>query len=38
MQNYNSKQISELLVSNTNCKVNQHFEQKWAEILKIDID
>ena len=38
MQNYNTRQIYELLMSNTNCKVNQHFKQKWAEILKIDLD
>ena len=25
-------------MSNTNCKVNQHFKQKLAEILKIDLD
>ena len=38
MQNCNTRQIYELLMSNTNCKVNQHFKQKWAEILKIDFD
>ena len=38
MQNCNTRQIYELLMSNTNCKVNQHFKQKWAEILKIDLD
>ena len=38
MQNRNTRQIYELLMSNTNCKVNQHFKQKWAEILNIDLD
>ena len=38
MQNCNTRHIYELLVSNTNCKVNQHFKQKWAEILKIYLD
>ena len=37
-QNCNTRQIYELLMSNTNCKVNQHFKQKWAEILNIDFD
>ena len=38
MQNCNTRQIYELLMSNTSCKVNQLFEQKWAEILNIDLD
>ena len=38
MQNCNTRQIYELLMSNTNCMVNQHFKRKWAEILNMDID
>ena len=38
MQNSNTRQSYQRLMSNTNCKVNQHFKQKWAEILNIDLD
>ena len=38
IQNCNTRQIYELLMSNTNCKVSQHFKQKWAEILNIDLE